>query len=243
MTNSLHLLGLQLIELQFAQVKNFSTKSLEQRWRPWPIEDTYIGVLARDVGVSPIDIYGFVLKARASRNLPQFTDCYWDCITALGHRLTPTHLHLVHNKFQNLLYFNSSTCAVNTCGEENGSRSLCVGYIVIFLAAILLAAFAYLRTRRLTLNMQWFCERINIWILTQRMFLGVNLLNDRTSLPTVIFTLFKKKKDCKVNYIFCISKDIRSKKEKKRPHWVHIGLFKLLSQPPPGHPRSWHWVH
>ena len=133
-----------------------------QRWRPWPIEDTYIGVLARDVGVSPIDIYGFVLKARASRNLPQFTDCYWDCITALGHRLTPTHLHLVHNKFQNLLSFNSSTCAVNTCGEENGSRSLCVGYIVIFIAAILLAAFAYLRTRKLTLNMQWFCERINI---------------------------------------------------------------------------------
>ena len=35
-----------------------------------------------------------------------------------------------------------------------------------------------------------------------------------------------------IKYIFCISKDIRSKKEKKRPHWVHIGLFKLLSQPP-----------
>ena len=35
MTSSLHLLGLQLIELQFAQVKNASTKSLDVSLPPF----------------------------------------------------------------------------------------------------------------------------------------------------------------------------------------------------------------
>ena len=35
MTSSLHLLGLQLIGLQFAKVKNASTKSLDVSLPPW----------------------------------------------------------------------------------------------------------------------------------------------------------------------------------------------------------------
>ena len=35
MTSSFHLLGLQLMELQFAQVKNFSTKSLDVSLPPF----------------------------------------------------------------------------------------------------------------------------------------------------------------------------------------------------------------
>ena len=35
MTSSLHLLGLQLMELQFAQVKNFSTKPLDVSLPPF----------------------------------------------------------------------------------------------------------------------------------------------------------------------------------------------------------------
>lgn len=124
------------------------------RWRPWPIEDTYIGVLARDVGVSPTDIYGFVLTARASRNLPRLTDCQWACTIALGHRLTPSHLQLVHGKFESLLSFNSSGCAVDACSDVS-SGSFYFIYILLVIA-VLLAAYVWMRKVRFKPNIQWF---------------------------------------------------------------------------------------
>ena len=42
MPSSLHLLGLQLIELQFAKVKNFSTKSLDVSLPPFHSSATMV---------------------------------------------------------------------------------------------------------------------------------------------------------------------------------------------------------
>jgi len=125
-----------------------------KRWRPWPIEDTYIGVLTRDVGVSPTDIYGFVLKARASRDLPRFTECQWDCTIALGHRLTPSHLQLVHDKFESFSSFNSSSCPVDTCSDESsdGPYFMCMLLII----PVLLAVYVWIRNGGFKLNTQWF---------------------------------------------------------------------------------------
>ena len=55
MTNSLHLLGLQLIELQFAQVKNFSTKSLAVSLPPFHTSATMVESSAylKRAGVEP----------------------------------------------------------------------------------------------------------------------------------------------------------------------------------------------
>ena len=134
------------------------------RWRPWPIEDTYISVLARDVGVSPTDIYGFVLTARASKNLPHFRECDWTCTIALGHRLTPSHLLLVHNKFESLSSFDSSNCTADTCSNVGYTFyfSFLVVCILVFVAA-LLTAYAWLRKKQIISNTQWLFDSIK-WI-------------------------------------------------------------------------------
>ena len=125
------------------------------RWRPWPIEDTYIGVLARDIGVSPVDIYGFVLAERASRNLPYFDECHWASTIALGHRLTPSHLQLIYDKFESLSSFNSSTCPSDTCLYDTGCFFLHFIYILLFIT-VPFSLYVWVRKQRLKLNTQWF---------------------------------------------------------------------------------------
>ena len=55
MTSSFHLLGLQLMELQFAQVKNFSTKSLDVSLPPFHTGATMVESSAyiKSAGVEP----------------------------------------------------------------------------------------------------------------------------------------------------------------------------------------------
>lgn len=125
------------------------------RWRPWPIEDTYIGVLNRDIGVSPVDIDGFVLTGRVSRDLPYFTKCHWFSTIALGHRLMPSHLQLIHDKFESLSPLNGSTCFSDNCLNVPGSCILLFIYILLFFT-VLLSMYAWVRKERLKLNTQWF---------------------------------------------------------------------------------------
>ena len=125
------------------------------RWRPWPIEDTYTGVLARDIGVSPVDIHGFVLTGTVSRDLPYFTECHWFPTIALGHRLTPSHLQLIHDKFESLSLFNGSTCPSDKCSNVTGSCILLFIYILLFIT-VPLSAYAWVRKERLKLNTRWF---------------------------------------------------------------------------------------
>ena len=55
MTSSLHLLGLQLMEFQFAQVKNFSTKPLDVSPPPFHTGATMVELSAylKRAGVEP----------------------------------------------------------------------------------------------------------------------------------------------------------------------------------------------
>ena len=61
MTSSLHLLGLQLMELQFAQVKNVSTKSLVVPLPPFHTGATMVESSAylKRAGVEPTAVAGF----------------------------------------------------------------------------------------------------------------------------------------------------------------------------------------
>lgn len=68
-------------------------------WRPWPIEDTYVAVLAREIGVRPVNVDGFLLKSAMGKSL-EMADCELVHSKALGHQLAPSHLYLLHSKFQ-----------------------------------------------------------------------------------------------------------------------------------------------
>ena len=68
-------------------------------WKPWIIEDTYVGVLARQIGVRPAEIDGLLLKSSMGESLGK-TDCELAQTRALGHQLTPPHLYLLHRRFQ-----------------------------------------------------------------------------------------------------------------------------------------------
>ncbi|KAL9960590.1 hypothetical protein ACROYT_G034068 [Oculina patagonica] len=66
-----------------------------QKWTAFPVEDAYLGILARENGIKPVSITGFDL-----RNLADYGTCNWASAIALGHGFDLLELLFVENRLQ-----------------------------------------------------------------------------------------------------------------------------------------------
>ena len=92
----------------------FSLLQNMRRWKVFPVEDAYLGVLASDIGLKPVDIPGFFIR---NRHL-SFHMCTWNCLLALGHKYSSSDFYYIESKFLETDKLNISTnfcwCVVYT---------------------------------------------------------------------------------------------------------------------------------
>ena len=67
-----------------------------QRWKAFPVEDAYMGILARENGLKPVKIPGFNVR----RHLADYGKCNWASAIALGHSFGLLQFTLVEKKLQ-----------------------------------------------------------------------------------------------------------------------------------------------
>ncbi|XP_068735806.1 beta-1,3-galactosyltransferase 1-like [Montipora capricornis] len=80
-----------------------------RKWKVFPVEDAYLGVVARDIGLKPVDIPGFLIR---NRHFP-YLRCTWNSLLALGHKFTSSDFYYIESKFLETDKLNLST---NFCG-------------------------------------------------------------------------------------------------------------------------------
>ena len=67
-----------------------------RRWKVFPVEDAYLGVLARDIGLRPVHIPGFLVRNRQL----SFHRCTWNSLVAVGHKFSSSDIYYVESKLQ-----------------------------------------------------------------------------------------------------------------------------------------------
>ena len=68
-----------------------------RKWKVFPVEDAYIGVLANAGDVKPVKIPGFRVD---HNNNTYHHNCLWASSIAIGHRFNAHHLHYLQSKLQ-----------------------------------------------------------------------------------------------------------------------------------------------
>jgi len=75
-----------------------------RKWKVFPVEDAYMGVLARASGLKPVEIPGFRVDNNQEiitcSNLFSCNKCAWAWFVASGHNFSSSQLHYIHNKLQ-----------------------------------------------------------------------------------------------------------------------------------------------
>ena len=67
-----------------------------RRWKVFPVEDAYLGVLANAINVKPVKIPGF----QVNDNITYHNNCLWASVIAAGHHFDVSHLHYVNAKLR-----------------------------------------------------------------------------------------------------------------------------------------------
>ncbi|XP_068706914.1 beta-1,3-galactosyltransferase 1-like [Montipora capricornis] len=138
----------------FYVLSSAATESLLQnmrRWKVFPVEDAYVGVLARDSGLKPVDIPGFKI---AHPYLQFFYHrCTWRSLVAMGHTYRSSHLYYVERKLQETDQLNLST---NFCDVY---ETLTNPFLVVFTCFVVVFAVIVkvIRRERNLLNL---CRRV-----------------------------------------------------------------------------------
>lgn len=65
-------------------------------WRVFPVEDAYMGLLAKTSNITPVRIPGFVLDD----NITYHENCIWSSSVAFGHHFDSLHLHYLQSKMR-----------------------------------------------------------------------------------------------------------------------------------------------
>lgn len=72
--------------------------SLTEKFRPFHIEDAYLGILLREMGLRPLFMPGFLLSNWMIGTLPNFSACDWATAIAIGHKFNSSEMEYVHAK-------------------------------------------------------------------------------------------------------------------------------------------------
>ena len=67
-----------------------------RKWTAFPVEDAYLGILARENGIKPVSITGFNFK----KLIKNYGTCNWVSAIALGHRFDLLQLRYVEKKLR-----------------------------------------------------------------------------------------------------------------------------------------------
>lgn len=131
----------------FYVISSNSIPSLFQnikKWKVFPVEDAYMGVLARASGLEPVDVPGF----RFDSNLFSHHKCTWASTVALGHNFTRTHLHYIHNKLLETDKLQLSPHFILCVAHESFVILILLVSLVIFLVCVFIQ-----RRRRLSVRL------------------------------------------------------------------------------------------
>lgn len=72
--------------------------SLTEKFKPFHVEDAYLGILLREMGVRPLFMPGFLLSNWMVGTLPNFNPCEWATAIAIGHKFNSSEIEYVHAK-------------------------------------------------------------------------------------------------------------------------------------------------
>ncbi|XP_032231148.2 uncharacterized protein LOC116614347 [Nematostella vectensis] len=75
---------------------------LTTRFRPFHVEDAYLGILLRHINVRPSPMYGVMLGDWMPSSLPFIKDCEWAMAIAVGHSFNGSHIDHVHSKISSI---------------------------------------------------------------------------------------------------------------------------------------------
>ncbi|XP_031554698.1 uncharacterized protein LOC116291652 [Actinia tenebrosa] len=70
--------------------------SLTDKFRPFHVEDAYLGILLREMGVQPLFMPGFLLNNWMIETLPNFSPCDWATAIAIGHKFNSSEIEYIH---------------------------------------------------------------------------------------------------------------------------------------------------
>ena len=107
------------------------------KWKVFPVEDAYLGLLAETAGIKPVIIPGF--QYFNSKTYPSM--CHWASSVAFGHRFNSTDIRLLHRKAQEVEELRPSQlitlCILNMTMDNAGLILLCLivmfSFVVVFL--------------------------------------------------------------------------------------------------------------
>ena len=107
------------------------------KWKVFPVEDAYLGILAETVGIKPVIIPGFLYFN--SKTYPSM--CHWASSVAFGHRFNSTDIRLIHREAQEVEDLRPSQlialCILNMTTDNAGLILLCLvgmfSFVVVFL--------------------------------------------------------------------------------------------------------------
>ncbi|XP_032231149.1 N-acetyllactosaminide beta-1,3-N-acetylglucosaminyltransferase 3 [Nematostella vectensis] len=71
---------------------------LTYHFKPFHIEDAYMGILLRHMGIRPVFIPGFLLNDWMPGNIRNFKACDWATAIAVGHKLEGELIEYIHSK-------------------------------------------------------------------------------------------------------------------------------------------------
>lgn len=71
---------------------------LTKTFKPFHVEDAYLGILLREMGVRPLFMPGFHISNWIVGNMYHFNPCEWATFIALGHKFNTTHIEYIHSR-------------------------------------------------------------------------------------------------------------------------------------------------